>query len=56
MDGSVIQDRLTQLKAKRAARTERDGTPRKNYAKNVRAIDEEIEKLERKAAHGNATE
>jgi hypothetical protein len=38
-------DRATQLKAMLAARTSRDGSPLKGYAKNVQAIRDELDRL-----------
>lgn len=40
--------RLAQLKAMKAARSQADGNPRKGYAKNVASLGAEIAKLEAK--------
>lgn len=48
-----VKERLALLRAKLKARTDREGKPRKNYETNVAAITAEIDRLERKLAHGN---
>lgn len=50
----AIAARMADLQGKLKARTDRDGKPRKNYETNVAAIKAEIDRLERKLAHGNS--
>jgi hypothetical protein len=53
---SLTEHRITALRQKLAARSARDGAPKKGYEKNTAMIKAEIERLERKSSHGNAAE
>lgn len=52
MDGSITTPRQARLLAKLAARTNRDGTPKRNYAENVAQIRAELAMFE-EITHGN---
>jgi hypothetical protein len=51
-----IDERLSDLRAKLKARTGLDGQPKANYGGNVKYLRGEIERLERKKAHGASSE
>jgi hypothetical protein len=49
----ALKIRLSELEAKRRARTDHEGKPRKGYELNLPALDKQIAKIKRKIEHAD---